>query len=141
MNYTTLPETVVRLLVNDFEVAGSFGEGRALVSETVRWRPDVVIADVGMPLWNGIDRPDRFASPCRGPGWGFSLSTSEANSLRGVPLGASARVSKNVAGLELITAVREALAGRYFVSADFRETSLSREFLPEHALRACSANS
>jgi DNA-binding NarL/FixJ family response regulator len=36
-------------------VVGVVVDGRAMVAEAMRLRPDVIIVDVGMPLLNGLD--------------------------------------------------------------------------------------
>ncbi len=39
----------------DFEIVGAVKDGRALVKATEQLRPDVIVADITMPLLNGID--------------------------------------------------------------------------------------
>jgi DNA-binding NarL/FixJ family response regulator len=36
-------------------VVGLVRDGRAMVAEAMRLRPDVIVVDVGMPLLNGLD--------------------------------------------------------------------------------------
>ena len=48
---------VAGLLQPEFEVVGTVNDGRSLVREARRLKPDVVILDIGMPLLNGIE-PD-----------------------------------------------------------------------------------
>src|SRR5690349_10100896 len=46
----------VRSIVADhFDVVGQVADGRALVDEALRLRPDLVILDISMPLLNGIE--------------------------------------------------------------------------------------
>ena len=42
------------------EIVGVVSDGRALVVEAVRLRPEIVIVDVGMPLLNGLDAARRI---------------------------------------------------------------------------------
>ena len=44
-----------RLLLPHFEIVGIATDGAFLVSEVQRLRPDVVVADITMPVMNGID--------------------------------------------------------------------------------------
>lgn len=39
----------------DYELVGEAGDGRSLVSEALKLRPDLIILDIGMPLLNGIE--------------------------------------------------------------------------------------
>ena len=47
------------LLEKRYAVVGSVTDGRALVTEACRLKPDVVVVDVGMPLLNGLDAAKR----------------------------------------------------------------------------------
>jgi DNA-binding NarL/FixJ family response regulator len=38
-----------------FDLVGTAGDGRSLISEVHRLKPDVVVADITMPVMNGID--------------------------------------------------------------------------------------
>jgi len=46
-------------LEKSFRVVGVALDGRAMIAEAIRLRPDVVVVDVGMPLLNGIDAARR----------------------------------------------------------------------------------
>ena len=48
-------EGLKSLLVDEFEVVGSVQDGRALVDQAATLRPDVIVADISMPLLNGIE--------------------------------------------------------------------------------------
>src|ERR1700680_1811553 len=43
------------LLEPDYEVVGAVNDGRAVLPEVQRLKPDVVILDISMPLLNGLD--------------------------------------------------------------------------------------
>ena len=43
------------LLQPVYDVVGAVSDGRALLDEAPRLRPDVIVADVSMPLLNGLD--------------------------------------------------------------------------------------
>src|SRR5437868_2162940 len=63
------PEIVVeglrRVLEAHFDVVGVVADGRALVNTAGELRPDVIVADISMPLLNGIEaaRQVRAANP------------------------------------------------------------------------------
>lgn len=44
-----------RLLEPEFEVVGKAGDGRTLIEAAMALQPDVVVADIAMPLLNGIE--------------------------------------------------------------------------------------
>ena len=48
-------EGLTRLLAGEFEIVGTVVDGRSLVVEAERLRPDVVVLDIGMPELNGIE--------------------------------------------------------------------------------------
>src|SRR5262245_29160500 len=48
-------EGLSRLLEPEFEVVGKAVDGRAMLSMAAKLKPDVVIADVSMPLLSGIE--------------------------------------------------------------------------------------
>ena len=43
------------LLTKEFEVVGVASNGRELVAETQRLKPDAVLVDVSMPVLNGME--------------------------------------------------------------------------------------
>ncbi len=55
-----------RLLEPEFEVVGKVEDGRALLQAATALQPDIVVADISMPLMNGIEatRKLREAAPC-----------------------------------------------------------------------------
>jgi len=53
-------EQICLLLAHEFEVAGSFSEGQALLAGVERLRPDAVVSDVHMPLIDGIEAGRRM---------------------------------------------------------------------------------
>ena len=54
-DHPSLLKAEVALLSPDFEVVGTAADGAALVSEACRLHPDVIVADISMPILNGID--------------------------------------------------------------------------------------
>jgi len=50
----------LRLLVGKhYTVVGTVADGRALIREALRLKPDVIVVDIGMPLLNGLDAAER----------------------------------------------------------------------------------
>ena len=110
-------EGLKRLLNADFDIAGVVADGRELVAAAEKLRPDVVVADISMPLLNGIEaviqikkvHPDmKVVFLTMHPDVAYAVSAFKA--------GASGYVLKHSAPDELITAIREGLKGRTYVT-------------------------
>ena len=54
-DHAIFAEALRGLLEKTYVVVAIVADGRALVSEATRLKPDVVVVDVGMPLLNGLD--------------------------------------------------------------------------------------
>jgi DNA-binding NarL/FixJ family response regulator len=106
-----------RLLEAEFEVVGTAEDGKALVAEAARLRPEVLVVDISMPGLNGIDafREVRKILP-RIRAVFLSMHHDADYAARAFEVGASGYVLKESAPGELVTAIREATAGRTYVS-------------------------
>ena len=58
-DHAIFAEALRALLEKTHTVVGIVANGRALVSEATRLKPDVAVVDVGMPLLNGLDAARR----------------------------------------------------------------------------------
>ena len=54
-DHTIFLEGLTRLLEPEFEVIGKAEDGRAMLQMTARLKPDVIVADISMPLLSGIE--------------------------------------------------------------------------------------
>jgi DNA-binding NarL/FixJ family response regulator len=54
-DHRMVTEGLKGLLADEFELVGVVADGRAMVAETKKLRPEVVVADISMPHLNGID--------------------------------------------------------------------------------------
>jgi DNA-binding NarL/FixJ family response regulator len=92
-------------------------DGHGLVREALRLKPDVIIADISMPLLNGIDAIRQIRKEGLNPKVIFLTMHNDAMYAKEVlDMGASGYVLKHSALLELITAVQEALRGNTHIS-------------------------
>jgi len=101
----------------EFELVGIVEDGRALLAAAEKLRPDVIVADISMPLLNGIDSVRQIKKAhdeikvvflTMHPDVTYAVSAFEA--------GASGYVLKHSAPTELVTAIRSALNGKTFVT-------------------------
>jgi DNA-binding NarL/FixJ family response regulator len=109
----------VRGLLQDagFEVAAVVEDGRALLKAVEEHRPAVVVADVSMPLLNGIEAAEHLKRDGANVKVIFlTMHPDVSYAARALAAGASGYVLKHSAPGELLTAVREAMAGRTYVT-------------------------
>jgi DNA-binding NarL/FixJ family response regulator len=105
------------LLEPEFEIVGAVEDGRTLVDEARRLLPDLVVADISMPELNGIDavrQIKKFGAHIRVVFLTMHADVTYAASA--FKAGASGFVLKHSATQELITALREAMQGRTYVT-------------------------
>jgi DNA-binding NarL/FixJ family response regulator len=106
-----------RILDTEFEIVASTADGRNLVSEIDRLKPEVAVADISMPLLNGLDALRQCKSARFRTRFVFlTASPDVALATRAFRLGASGYVLKHAAAEELVVAIREALAGRTYIT-------------------------
>lgn len=105
------------LLEPEFELVGIVEDGRALLAAAEQLRPDVIVADISMPLLNGIDAVRQIKRTNEDvkvvfltmhPDVTYAASAFEA--------GASGYVLKHSAPSELIAAIQSALRGKTYVT-------------------------
>jgi DNA-binding NarL/FixJ family response regulator len=105
------------ILEPEFEIVGAVEDGRALVAEAERLSPDVVVADISMPGLNGMDAARQIKQMNEHIKIVFLTMHSEVSYAAGAfDAGASGFVLKHSAAQELITAIREAMQGRTYVT-------------------------
>lgn len=112
-------EGLKSLLADDFELAGIVEDGRAMVKAARELRPDVIVADISMPLLNGIDALVQLRQHDPRTRVVFlTMHRDAAYARRALEAGASGFVLKHSATVELVLAIRAALQGRTYVSPD-----------------------
>jgi len=111
------PQLVERLLGHTFEVVGSVCDGRALVEAAGRLKPDVIITDISMPVLNGLEAAEELKKSGSRSKIIFLTIHSGLEFVRAcLSLGAVGYVVKPRVATELELSIREAMAGRVFVS-------------------------
>jgi len=118
-DHRMMAEGLRRLLDPEFELVGLVEDGRALVEAAARLKPDVIVADIGMPRLNGLDAIPLLKKD--NPNARIVVITMHretAYARRALAAGASGFVMKSSAPGELIAAIHAALAGRTFVTPE-----------------------
>lgn len=116
-DHSLLLDAFRALLEPEFEVVGTATDGRMLLTEFARLKPDVVIIDVAMPLLNGLDAGRQIKAQQRSVKLIYLTMNPEPD-LAGeaLRLGASGYVLKSSAASELKQAIHEALKGRSYIT-------------------------
>ena len=105
------------ILEKEFEVVGALKDGRTLLKEAERLKPDVVVADISMPVLNGIEATRQLRRSL--PRTKVVILTMHADVIYATEVfeaGASAYVLKSGPSEEVLAAVRDVLAGEKYVS-------------------------
>ena len=106
-----------KLLAEDCDIVGQVSDGRALVAAAQELRPDIIVLDITMPLLNGIEaaRQIKHALP-RIKLVFVTMNEDTGLAAEAFRAGASAYLLKQSATSELLTAIREAMAGNSYVT-------------------------
>ena len=128
-----------RILEPHCDIVGSAQDGRALVAAAQELHPDVVVADISMPLLNGIEAARQIlkADP-RVKIVFLTMHPDVTYATEAFRAGASGYVLKNSAASELVTAIQAVLKGRTYLTplvakdviASWLEVPASPENLP-----------
>jgi DNA-binding NarL/FixJ family response regulator len=116
-DHRILAEGLRSLLEPEFELVDIVEDGRALVTRAQELFPDVIVADISMPLLNGIEAVVQLKKAGVPAKVIFLTMHQDATyAAKAFEVGASGFVLKHSAPSELVTAIREALAGRTYVA-------------------------
>jgi two-component system, NarL family, response regulator NreC len=109
----------------DFSIVGESGDGLTTTRLVERLQPDVLVLDLMMPALNGLEalRIIRQRSP-RTRVLVLSMHSSNAFVAEALKNGATCYVLKASCEEDLVRAVREAAAGRRFLSAPVTERAI-----------------
>jgi DNA-binding NarL/FixJ family response regulator len=106
-----------RILMPEFEIVATAADGRGLVAEIERLKPEAAVVDISMPLLNGLDALRQCKSAhCRTRFVFLTANPDVALATQAFRLGASGYVLKQAAAEELVVAILEALAGRTYIT-------------------------
>ena len=116
-DHVLILDAIKNLLSAEFEVVGTFSDGRALLKGAPELKPDVVVLDINMPSMNGLNAGQRLKQVLPQVKLVYLTMNLDADmAAEAFRLGASAYVVKNSAATELIQAIRLALLGRTYLT-------------------------
>ena len=116
-DHRIVAEGLRSLLEPTFELVAIVENGRELVAAAKELKPEVIIVDIAMPLLNGIDAVSRIRSAgIQAKIIYLTMHLEASYARRALAAGASGYVLKHSASSELLFAIRQALAGRIFIT-------------------------
>ncbi len=101
----------------DFNIVGEAGDGAEALTLLERTRPDVLVTDLSMPAYNGIELAQEIRRrhlPTKVVI--LSMHSDEPYVAKALASGASCYVLKESGVEHTVAAIREALAGGHYVS-------------------------
>ena len=105
------------LLELDYDLVGIVEDGRALLEAADRLMPEVVVADVSMPLLNGIEAVRQLKKKNPDVAVVFlTMHMDVAYAASAFEAGAAGYVLKHSAPSELLTAIKSALKGQTYIT-------------------------
>jgi DNA-binding NarL/FixJ family response regulator len=116
-DHTLLVDAFEALLSADCEVLAKVADGQALLAAAAALHPDIVIVDLAMPLLNGLEAARLIRQ--RDPAIKLIFVTMNEDAdiaAEAIRIGGAAYVLKRSAPSELLTAVREAMKGRSYIT-------------------------
>ena len=120
-DHAMFAEALRGYLKKTFRVIGVVSDGRALVAEALRLRPDVIVTDVTMPLLNGLDAARRIRVQAPNIKFIFLTMHEDPNlAAAALELGPIGFVLKHSTGQELLKAVDHVLHRKPYVTPRLR---------------------
>jgi DNA-binding NarL/FixJ family response regulator len=116
-DHAIFAESLRVYLEKTFVIIGVVVDGRAMLDEAIRLKPDVIISDVAMPLLNGLDAARRIREQVPNVKFVFLTMLDDPNlAAAALELGAVAFVLKRSGGVELLEAIEQILHGRSYLT-------------------------
>jgi len=120
-DHVMFAEALRMYLEKTYAVVGMVHDGRAMVAEAMRLRPDVIVVDVGMPLLNGLDAARRIKPQAPNIKFVFLTMHDDPNlAAAALELGAIGFVLKHATGQELLSAIDHVIHGKPYLTPGLR---------------------
>jgi DNA-binding NarL/FixJ family response regulator len=120
-DHSVMAEALRSLLYDYCEIIGIVADGRELVAEAAELKPDLIVADIGMPLLNGMDAAEQIKQTLPRMRFVFLTMIDDPNlAAAALRLGPVGYVLKHSAASELRTAIDEVMHGRSFITPRLR---------------------
>ena len=136
-DHKMVAQGLASLLRDECELLATAENGEELVDAAILLEPDIIIADISMPILNGFEAVRRLRK--KGVLAKIVFLTMHADSAliaEAIRCGASGYVLKHSAGAELLSAISRVLEGKTFFPASF-DQQLNQPLSqgPQHRLK------
>jgi len=123
-DHNLVAELCKQLLDPEFDVVDVVNDGRTLLREASKLKPDVIVVDIGMPVLNGLDAGRQVKQMLPAVKLVYLTMNSDPEvAAAAFARGGSGYLLKTCAAAEMVQAVREVLRGRtYLCKALSRDT-------------------
>jgi DNA-binding NarL/FixJ family response regulator len=106
-----------RLVEEEGDVVGTVEDGRALVEEAQRLRPDIILLDISMPLLNGLDAARQLRTLVPDSKLIFvTMHATPTYVTEAFKAGAAGYLIKQSASAELKLAIQAVLGGQHYMT-------------------------
>ena len=120
-DHAIFAEALKAYIERRFPVVGIVSDGRALIEAAVRLRPEIIVADVAMPILNGLDAARRIRELFPKVKFVFLTMQVDPNlAAAALELGPVAFVLKHATGTELLTAIDRVLQGKSYLTPQLK---------------------
>ena len=116
-DHAILLDAFKKLLEPIYHIVGAVLDGRAVIEQALRLRPDIFLLDIAMPRLNGLDACERIKALLPDARIIFlTMNEDEDTAAEAIRRGASGYLMKKSASSELITAIQTVLKGGIYVT-------------------------
>jgi DNA-binding NarL/FixJ family response regulator len=121
-DHKLVAELCQNLLETEFDVIGVVDDGSALLRAASELRPDLIIVDIAMPVLNGLDAAEQVRKMFPAIKIIFlTMNTDTDVAAEGFRRGGSGYLLKTCTASEIVTAVRDVLRGKTYLSPSLSE--------------------
>jgi len=126
-DHAVVAEGLCSILQKSCNVIGIVRDGRELLAEAPKLRPDLIVLDIGMPALNGLDAAEQLMQVLPNVKFVFLTMKDDPNlAAAALNLGKVGYVLKHSLSSELLHAVSEVLQGNTYVTPRLRSEDWAR---------------
>jgi DNA-binding NarL/FixJ family response regulator len=123
-----------KLVETEGEVIGTVEDGRALVEEAQRLRPDIILLDISMPLLNGLDAARQLRKLVPESRLIFlTMHATPTYATEAFKVGAAGYLIKRSAASELKQAIQAVMHGQHYMTPLITKDVLGATLYPAEA--------
>ncbi len=116
-DHTMIAEAFRNLLEPQYQVVATVHDGRSMVETALKMQPDIVVADIGMPLLNGLSAGQQLKQKLRKVKLIYLTMNDDPDlAAEALRTGGSAFLLKTSAASELLKSIQKVLRGETYVT-------------------------